>query len=86
VSGLAFPFDPQDACRRAVRLIGFMQYDPRLLPRALDLMMRTRSRVPWDRVISHTFPMEQIQEAFQQAEWVGRDPAQAVITRAAVTP
>jgi hypothetical protein len=42
--------------------------------------------VPWDRIISHTFPLEAIQEAFQQAEWVGRDPTEAIITRAAVTP
>jgi hypothetical protein len=62
------------------------QYHPRLLPRALDFVQRTRAHVPWDRVISHTFPLEGIQQAFEQAEWVGREPAEAVITRAAVTP
>ncbi|MGI9149398.1 MAG: zinc-binding dehydrogenase [Chloroflexota bacterium] len=86
VPGFAFPLDPLLACRRGLRLIGFMQYDPRLLPRVLDLMLRSRTRVPWERVISHTFPLEAIQEAFEQAEWVGRDPTAALITRAAVTP
>jgi threonine dehydrogenase-like Zn-dependent dehydrogenase len=86
VSGFAFPFDPDQACRRNLRLIGFMQYDTRILPRALDFVLRSRATVPWDRIISHTFPLEGIQEAFQQAEWVGRDPVEAVITRAAVTP
>jgi L-iditol 2-dehydrogenase len=86
VSGFAFPFDPDAACRRGLRFIGFLQYDTRLLPRALDFVRRSRAYVPWDRVISHTFPLEGIQEAFQQAEWVGRDPVEAVITRAAVTP
>jgi Zn-dependent alcohol dehydrogenase len=66
--------------------IAFLQYGTRLLPRALDFVRRSRSRVPWDRVISHTFPLEAIQEAFEQAEWVGREAAEAVITRAAVTP
>jgi hypothetical protein len=42
--------------------------------------------VPWDKVISHTFPFEAIHEAFQQADWQARDPEQATITRAAVTP
>jgi threonine dehydrogenase-like Zn-dependent dehydrogenase len=86
VPGFAFPLDPLAACFRGLRFIAFLQYDPRLLPRALNLVQRTRAKVPWDRVISHTFPLEGIQEAFQQAEWVGRVPAEAVITRAAITP
>lgn len=86
VAGFEFPFDPLAACRKGLRIIGFMQYDPRILPRALDFVHRSRSYVPWDQLISHTFPLEAIQDAFQQAEWVGRDPEQAVITRAAVTP
>jgi L-iditol 2-dehydrogenase len=86
VPGFAFPLDPDRACKRGLRLIGFLQYDTRILPRALDFVRRSRSRVPWDRVISHTFPLAEIQEAFEQAEWVGRDPVEAVITRAAVTP
>jgi L-iditol 2-dehydrogenase len=86
VAGFAFPFDPDQACRRSLRMIGFFQYDPRILPRAMDFVRRSRNYVPWDRVISHTFPLEGIQDAFERAEWVGRDPAQALITRAAVTP
>jgi L-iditol 2-dehydrogenase len=86
VSGVAFPFDPDQACRRGLRLIGFLQYDPRILPRALDFVRRSMRTLPWDQVISHTFPLEGIQEAFEQAEWLGREPEQAVITRAAITP
>jgi threonine dehydrogenase-like Zn-dependent dehydrogenase len=86
VPGFEFALDPLEACRRGLRFIGFFQYDMRLLPRALDFVLRTRSTVPWDKVISHTFPLEAIQDAFQQAEWVGRDPSEAVITRAAITP
>jgi threonine dehydrogenase-like Zn-dependent dehydrogenase len=86
VPGFDFPLDPYAACRRGLRFIGFLQYDTRILPRALDFVRRSRSRVPWEQVISHTFPLEGIQEAFEQAEWVGRDPLEAVITRAAVTP
>jgi len=49
-------------------------------------MFRSRARLPWERIVSHTFPLESIQEAFEQAEWVGRDPTAALITRAAITP
>ena len=86
VPGYTFPFDPDAACRRGLRFIAFMQYDPRILPRALDFVRRSRAYVPWEQVISHTFPLAAIQDAFEKAEWVGRDPIEAVITRAAVTP
>lgn len=86
VPGFDFGLDPLWACQHGLRFMAFMQYDPRLLPRALNFVQRTRERVPWDRVISHTFPLEGINEAFERAEWVGREPAEAVITRAAVTP
>jgi threonine dehydrogenase-like Zn-dependent dehydrogenase len=86
VPGFAFPMDPLVACQRGLRFIGFFQYDTRLLPRALNFVQRTRDRVPWDRVISHTFPLDEINDAFARAEWVGREPAEALITRAAITP
>lgn len=86
VPGFAFPLDPLEACRRSLRFVAFMQYDPRILPRAVDFMQRSRGRVPWDRVVSHTFPLEAVHEAFEQADWQARDPEQATITRAAVTP
>ena len=86
VPGFAFPLDPLFACQRGLRFIAFFQYDMRILPRALNFVERTRSKVPWDRVVSHTFPLEGIHEAFERAEWVGRAPAEAIITRAAITP
>ena len=86
VPGFAFPLDPLLACQRGLRFIAFSQYDARILPRALNFVMRTRDRVPWGRVISHTFPLEGIQDAFERADWMGREPAEAVITRAAITP
>jgi len=36
-------------------------------------------------VISHSFPLEQIGEAFEQAEWAGKSE-ETTITRAAVRP
>jgi hypothetical protein len=86
IPGFAFPLDPLVACQRGLRFIAFFQYDTRLLPRALNFVERTRQRVPWDRVVSHTFPLEGIQEAFERAAWVGRNPNEAAITRAAITP
>jgi threonine dehydrogenase-like Zn-dependent dehydrogenase len=66
------------------RIVGVIQYDPWVIPRALDFLVRTRSRWPWDRILSHTYPLEQINEAFAASEWHNKDTH--TITRAALTP
>jgi threonine dehydrogenase-like Zn-dependent dehydrogenase len=66
------------------RIVGVIQYDPWVIPRALDFLVRTRTRWPWERLISHTYPLEQINEAFAASEWHGKDTLN--ITRAALTP
>ncbi len=60
-------------------------YSPRLLPAALELMERTRDRYPLADLMSHSFGLEEINAAFERAEWFGRDRATAV-TRAVVKP
>jgi Zn-dependent alcohol dehydrogenase len=55
-----------------------------VIPRALDFLVRTRERFPWSRIISHKFPLAQINEAFAASEWHGKDTLN--ITRAALTP
>jgi Zn-dependent alcohol dehydrogenase len=42
-------------------------------------MVRTRTRYPYDRILSHTFPLDQINEAFRQQE-------DGHITRGAIAP
>jgi L-iditol 2-dehydrogenase len=61
------------------RLIAMTHYNPWVLPRALDFLLRTKSTYPFDDLLSHKFPLEQINDAFRQAEWVGRaDPGKVV--------
>jgi Zn-dependent alcohol dehydrogenase len=43
------------------------------------MMARTRQRYPWDRIISHKFPLEAIEEAFVQQD-------RGHVTRAAIVP
>jgi Zn-dependent alcohol dehydrogenase len=61
-------------------------YDPWVIPRAIELLQRCRSRYPFDRLVSHTFPLERINDAFREAEWHAREGAGSRITRAALTP
>ena len=65
-------------------IVGVIQYDPWVIPRALDFLVRTRARWPWDRILSHTYPLEQINEAFAASEWLNKDTTS--ITRAALVP
>jgi len=66
------------------KIVGVIQYDPGVIPRALDFLVRNRSRWPFDRLISHTYPLGQINQAFAESEWQAKDPTR--ITRAALAP
>ena len=68
-----------------VRIIPATHYDPYILPVTLDFLVRTKDKYPLTKVMSHSFPLEKIGEAFEQAEWVGKDEDTA-ITRAFLTP
>jgi Zn-dependent alcohol dehydrogenase len=60
-------------------LVALATYEPWVIPQALDFMQRNRKRYPFQELISHTFPLGAINEAFQQAD------AGAVI-RASIVP
>jgi Zn-dependent alcohol dehydrogenase len=61
-----------------------IQYDPGVIPRALDFLVRNRTRFPFDRLISHKYPLDQINKAFAESEWQAKNAT--TITRAALVP
>jgi len=65
-------------------IVGVIQYDPGTIPRALDFLVRNRARWPFDRLISHTYPLENINQAFAESEWHAKETTS--ITRAALAP
>jgi L-iditol 2-dehydrogenase len=68
----------------AKRIVGVIMYDAAVVPRALDFLVRNRTRWPFERLVSHTYPLEKIDTAFSDSEWHGRDTT--TITRAALVP
>jgi threonine dehydrogenase-like Zn-dependent dehydrogenase len=72
-------FDPSWILFGNRRILGVAHYEAEHLKGALDLMVRTRHRYPYDRILSHKFPLEQINEAFRQQE-------DGHITRGAIVP
>lgn len=64
-------------------IIGSRMYRPSLLPKLLDYLVRNRYKLPFHTLISHKFPLAQVNEAFEKAEWSQR---QTEITRAVLIP
>ncbi len=72
-------FDPSWIIFGNRRIIGLAHYEAEHLRGALELMRRTLNRYPWARVVSHKFPLEEINEAFAQQD-------EGHVTRAAIAP
>jgi D-arabinose 1-dehydrogenase-like Zn-dependent alcohol dehydrogenase len=77
--GWEAPIDPSWLVFGNRRIVGVCHYEAEHLRATLDLMVRTRTRYPYHKVLSHRFPLERINEAFRQQE-------ARHITRAAIVP
>lgn len=64
-------------------ILGSLMYRPALLPTLLDFLVRNQNKLPFHKIVSHKFPLAEVNEAFPQAEWNAR---QTDITRAALVP
>jgi threonine dehydrogenase-like Zn-dependent dehydrogenase len=82
MAGRTFTLDPR-AIIRGKRIAGSSGYRHSLLPGLLELMVKTRDRFPWDRIVSDRFPLDRVNDAMDTAEWAGRRTA---VTRAVLTP
>jgi threonine dehydrogenase-like Zn-dependent dehydrogenase len=82
--GVKVELEPAALVWGAKRIVGVIMYDPWVIPRALDFLVRNRARFPFERLISHKYPLDKIDDAFAQSEWHARDTTS--ITRAAITP
>ena len=76
--GLTYTLDPQWLVGFNRSILGMLYYEAEHLQQALDLVSRTRDKYPWDRVLSHTFPLTEINEAFEASD-------RGEVTRAAIT-
>jgi threonine dehydrogenase-like Zn-dependent dehydrogenase len=82
--GAKVELEPAQLVWGAKKIVGVIMYDAWVIPRALDFLVRNRARWPFDRLVSHTYPLEHINQAFADSEWHGRETT--TITRAALVP
>lgn len=67
------------------RIVGVTHYNPWVIPAALDFLVRTRDRYALLDLVSDKFPIDQINQAFDAAEWEGKQSGFS-LTRAIVAP
>lgn len=61
------------------KLMGSGNYGSWVIPKVLDFLMRTRDVYPFDKLISHKFPLQEIDQAMKLA-------VEGKVTRLALTP
>ena len=83
--GNVFSYDATALVRGNSRLVATSNYSPWALEQSLSFMKRNVKRFPFDRVISHVFPLERISEAFAQADWAQRGGDPGGVSRAAIS-
>jgi threonine dehydrogenase-like Zn-dependent dehydrogenase len=64
---------------------GLMHYNPWIIPSALELLVKTKEKYPLSSVVSHSFPLQDINKAFALAEWQGKNSGTAA-TRVILKP
>ncbi len=58
---------PPTVVRASRTIFGVVVYEKWVIPRALDLLVRTQHRYPYHKIISDKFPLDEINKAFPEA-------------------
>src|SRR5262249_16831210 len=66
--GAKIELEPAQLVWGAKKIVGVIMYDPWVIPRALDFLVRNRSRFAFDKLISNTYPLDRINDAFAPCE------------------
>jgi len=65
------------------KVIGSAMYRPRLIPLLLETLVKKQGKLPFEKIASHTYPLEEIDRAFEEAEWLDR---QTAVSRSMLVP
>ena len=64
-------------------ILGSRMYRASLLPTLMDYLVRNQHKVPFHKIVSHKYPLAEVNEAFVNSEWSQR---QTEVTRAMLVP
>jgi len=65
--GLISHLDMEKVVHKALTIVGSGNYAPWTMPKVLDMLVRTRDKYPFDKLVSHKFKLAEINEAIQQS-------------------
>ena len=82
VRGRTVAFDPSTMLR-GKKIMGSLMYRPHLLPLMMETLVKNQDKVPYDRIVSNSYPLDQVNEAFAEAEWNER---QTHVSRGMLVP
>jgi threonine dehydrogenase-like Zn-dependent dehydrogenase len=82
VAGAAARIVPETIVRRARELVGIVTYSKWVLPRAVDWLYRRRNAYPFEELVSETYTLERINDAFAPHDGAN---AKARVGRAVIT-
>jgi threonine dehydrogenase-like Zn-dependent dehydrogenase len=83
--GNVFSYDATALVRASARLVAVSNYSPWALARALAFLKRNLARFPFDRLISHVYPLARIGAAFREADWMQKGGDGLRLSRAALS-
>ena len=66
--GRTCTYDPGVLVQGGKTVLGIMWYEPADLLEAIGLLARAGSKYPFDKVLSHSFPLAGINEAFAEQD------------------
>jgi threonine dehydrogenase-like Zn-dependent dehydrogenase len=83
--GNVFSYDATALVRASARLVATSNYSPWALARALAFLKRNLDRFPFDRLVSHVYPLSRIGAAFREADWMQKGGDGLRLSRAALS-
>ncbi len=82
VPGRTVELDPSTILR-GKRIIGSSMYRPELLPVMMETLVKKQAEIPYEKIVSDFYPLDEVNEAFARAEW---NETQTQISRAMLVP
>jgi threonine dehydrogenase-like Zn-dependent dehydrogenase len=77
--GMTYEADPSKLVTGNKSIVGVVLYGPSALKQALEFLSRTRDKYPFDRILSRSYPLEEINRAFEEQD-------KGLVTRATIIP
>lgn len=77
--GMTYEADPSKLVTANKSIVGVMLYGPYALKQALDFLSRAKDKYPFDKILSRSYPLEEINKAFEEQD-------KGLVTRSTIIP